>query len=50
MRQYILFAQKNPNTGKDTWLIQNIHNGEYVFRSVSAQKARDYLIRLEAAE
>jgi hypothetical protein len=50
MRHYILFAQNEPTSNRDVWLIQNVQTGEYVFRSFSVQAARDFLKNLEAAE
>lgn len=50
MNKYILFAQNQPNTNRDVWLIQNTQTGEYVFRSKNAQTAREFLTYLEAAE
>ena len=47
MNQYILFAQRSFNTGRDVWIIQNRHTGETVFQTASAQQARTALLKLE---
>ena len=44
---YILFAQNDPQTNRDVWLVQNRQTGEYVFRSRNAQRAREFLNNLE---
>jgi hypothetical protein len=47
MMMYILFAQNNPQTNRDVWLVQNTQTGEYVFRSQCAVRAREFLNNLE---